>query len=68
MKVNYLSIVGSKLQFIDWLPYKIALEQNGPNSHMLKYLEQTKSAMMGITVMDFPGNKLIEKIISQNFD
>lgn len=67
MKINYLSATGSKVELLDLLPYKLALEETGPNSHMLRALESSRAAMMGVTVMDFPGNRLIERIIKQNF-
>ena len=59
------SVFGGAKSFVKMLPYKVAEAKEGPNSRMFNKLKD-KKCVLGITVMDFPGNGLIERIIQTN--
>ena len=71
MKINFLSATGAitsgPFAFFRNLPYKLAFREEGPNYVLLDRLKKSKGKVLGVAVMDFPGNELIERIIESNF-
>jgi hypothetical protein len=65
-KLNFLSGAGPSLK--NPLPWQLAADQNGPNIKLLQKLKERdgKEECIGITVMDFPGDELIERIVRTN--
>ena len=67
MKFNFLSASGSGLfSFFKWLPKNVAFSEEGPNSRMYKELMFRRKGPIGVSIMDFPGNPLIEEMIRTN--
>ena len=68
MKINFLSASGLGIvELFRWLPHRLAFHEQGPNAVLYRELNRrAKKIVLGITVMDFPSNLLIESIIKTN--
>ena len=81
MKINFLSAAGSLddpsnpveaikgvLNLVKWWPRDVAFDNEGPNACMLNQLriDQNRKKITGVSIMDFPGDQLIDAIINSN--
>jgi hypothetical protein len=65
MKINFFSAYGAgALRFR--FPFSIAFDEAGPNCFMYRKIRERPRMILGITVMDFPGEDLIEGIVNTN--
>lgn len=69
MKINALSASSIDYWtgiFTGPFPYMIAFHPMGPNALLNEELRKKPNVSLGITIMDFPGNGIIERIINSN--
>lgn len=65
LKFNYLSAT-SRDRNVGPFPFEICAHKEGPNKKLLEEIKKQGKTVLGITIMDFPGDELIKSIIETN--